>query len=448
MNLSSLQQLVPVVAERALNSIPAGLLIAALAWLLLRPAGRQDSRTRFVVWFSALLMVAVFPFLTGLAASTVSKAVHPEVTLPGFWATAIVGGWMLVALVAACRIAVGLWHLRRLRRSGVAIDPSQLPDSFRQRVAELRGPRSVSICQSPAVQVPTAIGFFKPVILLPEWVLREVSGDELKVILLHELAHLQRWDDWTNLVQKLVRTIFFFHPAVWWIEKRVSLEREMACDDAVLAQTENPQAYAECLVSLAEKSVLRRGLAMAQALVGHARDTSRRLARILDAQPTSRSRKFRPALGVVTMAASVSLVLLPHSPALVGFENNAPPRSITASVADTPRLMPASAAPIKAGTTNISLAATPPEAGPAKAAYKRGQPQPVLAVRHQQPKPSVPALVQTSVPENAPPPQFLFLMQTTQYENGSAITNVYVWRLAFAREGRPAVQEEWIVKSL
>jgi len=65
--------------------------------------------------------------------------------------------------------------------------------------------------------------------------------------LLHEFAHLGRWDDWTNLAQKLVRTIFFFHPAVWWIEKRLSLEREMACDDVVLAETQNPRAYAECL---------------------------------------------------------------------------------------------------------------------------------------------------------------------------------------------------------
>jgi beta-lactamase regulating signal transducer with metallopeptidase domain len=71
---------------------------------------------------------------------------------------------------------------------------------------------------------------------------------------LHELAHLRRYDDWTNLAQKLVKALFFFHPAVWWIEKQVSLEREMACDDAVLAETASPRAYAECLAHLAEKT--------------------------------------------------------------------------------------------------------------------------------------------------------------------------------------------------
>jgi len=89
--------------------------------------------------------------------------------------------------------------------------------------------------------------------------LRELSPEELRVVLLHEFAHLRRWDDWTNLLQKLVRTIFFFHPAVWWIERRLSLEREMACDEAVLAETENPQAYAECLVSLQRKALFGAG---------------------------------------------------------------------------------------------------------------------------------------------------------------------------------------------
>ena len=94
----------------------------------------------------------------------------------------------------------------------------------------------------------------KPVVVVPGWVMQELSADELNQILLHELAHLRRWDDWTNLAQKVVKALFFFHPAVWWIEKRVSLEREMACDDAVIAETASPRAYAECLTHLAERT--------------------------------------------------------------------------------------------------------------------------------------------------------------------------------------------------
>src|SRR5213078_2563160 len=120
-----------------------------------------------------------------------------------------------------------------------------------------------------------------PTVVIPAWLMEELPAAELNQILLHELAHLSRWDDWSNLAQKIVKALFFFHPAVWWIERKVSLEREMACDDAVLAENHSPRAYAECLVHLAEKSVLRRGVALAQAAVGRIRQTTLRVAQIL-----------------------------------------------------------------------------------------------------------------------------------------------------------------------
>ena len=122
----------------------------------------------------------------------------------------------------------------------------------------------------------------KPLVVIPSWAMRELSAAELNTILLHELAHLRRWDDWTNLAQKVLGALLFFHPAVWWIEKKLALEREMACDDLVLAQDCESRAYAECLVSLAEKSLLRRGFALAQAAVGRMRHMSFRVAQILD----------------------------------------------------------------------------------------------------------------------------------------------------------------------
>ena len=111
---------------------------------------------------------------------------------------------------------------------------------------------------------------------------QELSVEELKVVLLHEAAHLQRWDDWTNLTQKVFRAVFFFHPVVWWLEGKLALEREMACDDLVVATTSSPRAYAECLVALAEKSFGRRNLALAQAAVSRVRHTSLRIRQILD----------------------------------------------------------------------------------------------------------------------------------------------------------------------
>ena len=72
--------------------------------------------------------------------------------------------------------------------------------------------------------MPSALGLWSPVIALPDWAFAELPASELAVILRHEFAHVRRWDDWTNLIQKIVRAVLFFHPAVWWIESRLSVE--------------------------------------------------------------------------------------------------------------------------------------------------------------------------------------------------------------------------------
>jgi hypothetical protein len=169
------------------------------------------------------------------------------------------------------------------------------------------------------VRVPAAIGFRNPMIVFPAWTLQELSPEEINVILIHELAHVRRRDDWTNLLQKIVRAVFFFHPAVWWIDTRLSLEREMACDDAVLAETGNPRAYASCLVDLLEKSCARRGWAMAQAAVHRAHEASLRIAQILDPhRPTAtRVRRLAPGLAGIFSVACVGILF--SAPQLVAF---------------------------------------------------------------------------------------------------------------------------------
>jgi len=151
--------------------------------------------------------------------------------------------------------------------------------------------------------------------------MRELPPEDLNVILLHEFAHLRRGDDWTNLIQKIVRSLFFFHPAVWWIENRLSVEREMACDDAVLAQTANPHAYATCLVSLLEKSLAHRGWTMAQAAVHRAHEASLRLAQILNKNRPAATKVWSPALGIAGVFSVLCLVAAPQAPRLVAFDH-------------------------------------------------------------------------------------------------------------------------------
>src|ERR1700758_513401 len=318
--------------ERLLNGVGEGVLIALFAWVLLRMIGRRNAGTRFAVWFCALGAIVLAPFLE---TSTTAPIVHPSaaIVMPREWSWYLFAAWTAIALVGMARVVAGLRHLHVIRKSCVPVETSTLDSAILQAMQDFRSVRGVELCASDAVQIPTAIGFFRPAVVLPSWTLRELSAAELHALVLHELAHLRRWDDWTNLAQKILRALFFFHPAVWWVERRLSLEREMACDDMVLAHTANPRAYAECLVSLAEKNFLRRGLALAQAAVGRMRQTSLRVLQILDARRPNGVRIWKPAPWVVAGFSVACLGVAAHAPKLVAFRDTSTlsPVSLTAS---------------------------------------------------------------------------------------------------------------------
>jgi hypothetical protein len=340
-------------AIQIVNCLVEGTLIAIFAGAVLRAARLRNSSTKFAVWFSALIGIAGLPVLIGISggswahSSPAQPASHAAITLPSFWALCIFVAWAAIAAWLLVGVARGLWHLRVLRRSCVPVDPATLDIHLRETLArsgssengssqsgssENASPRPVALCTSDLVHVPTAIGLVKPAVILPSWVLQELPAHEVNQILLHELAHLRRWDDWTNLAQKLVKALFFFHPAVWWIERQVSLEREMACDDAVVAETASPRAYAECLAHLAEKTVLQRslvhrslaqrGVALAQAALGRIRHTSLRVAQILDGnRQTGTSRSWKPAVSFVAVLAIGSVAWISTAPQLIAFQD-------------------------------------------------------------------------------------------------------------------------------
>ncbi len=289
--------------ERVLNSLPEGLLIALCAWLLLRVMGRQNAGTRYAVWLVALAGVVSLPVLGSLAPAHRSFSVlHSEIAIPAFWAAAFFVLWIAITAFALARVVAGIWQVRQIRRKGTEIPVADLDPSLRDLIAGSKRP--LRLLASEDARVPAVLGFRNPAIVLPAWALHDLSAAELRPVLIHELAHLRRHDDWTNLLQKAARAILFFHPAVWWIDARLSLEREMACDDAVVAATGNPRAYAGCLIDLLERGCARRGWAMAQTAVAHARDASVRIARILRLGPDATTRVGRTAIGV---AASLSL---------------------------------------------------------------------------------------------------------------------------------------------
>jgi hypothetical protein len=217
-------------------------------------------------------------------------------------------------------LSVGLWRLRQIRRQCIEVDLATLDPEIGRILRGFSSRRPVKLCVSGDVTSPAAIGFFQPAIVFPAGLLSQLSVEEIKVIFLHELAHLRRWDDWTNLGQKIVKAVFFFHPAVWWIENRLTLEREMACDDIVLAHTASPRAYASSLISFAEKLRYARGLSLAQSLVSRVCQMSLRVAHILDARRPNRKGLGMPFLGVSAGLLALVLGAVPYTPRVIAFQ--------------------------------------------------------------------------------------------------------------------------------
>jgi len=408
-------------ADRLLFGAVAGTVLAVAVWFLLQLFPRKDSRTSFVVWFSTLLATALLPVL-GLyssANSAAEKVQHAGVTISASWALALFIAWAVIAAAGLARVVLATLQLRKLRKQAVPVNMQELDTELRNLIEEFQQSRSVTLLVSQHLEVPTAIGFRKPAIILPTWVLESTPAEELKYIFLHELAHLSRRDDWTNLAQKILKAVLFFLPSVWWIERKLSLDREMACDDAVLARSGSPLGYAECLARVAERSFLRRQLALAQAAVGRVRQLTARVAMILDPNRPKATGLWKPAIPIVMILTGLSAVPASMAPAFVHFADStskAPMASTTwakpehfSGVPKTP-LMQAHAAdelPVRAVQAAFKTESSDSsnEAAPAKKKSIRPLRQNVAhthTVPVSKPVPSPSLIATASYPEQAP----------------------------------------------
>jgi beta-lactamase regulating signal transducer with metallopeptidase domain len=327
------------------NMLLLGAALTAAALLLTRfmPAG--SSRIRFAVWFLALIATvfsAVAFSLTSLSTSGVIGVSKVAVMLPVRAASYLLATWLVGTTLMMLHIALGLARLRRLRSSAVEVDTESLDPLLRSTMQEVQRSRRVTLCVSDVVRVPAAIGYFRPRVVLPRWAFDEVPPAELNAILLHELAHLRRWDDWTNLAQKVIKAVFFFHPAVWYIESRLALEREMACDDVVLQSNYNPRAYAASLVGLAEKSFLRRGVQLAQAAVSHVAHLKLRIVEILQPERPAKGSGLVAGLSVTLMATTVLLASygMAHAPRWIAFSNTTDTGAVALNAREAPISIP------------------------------------------------------------------------------------------------------------
>ncbi len=256
-----------VAVSALLYGLWQGLIVTLAVGCLLGVARWLNARTRYVIWTTTLLVVftlcwsegwdppdragaariwyrasevsdpempgprkrseaAAFESAPGAGGAKVrehaEQGVAPE--LPGQWPPLVFAVWMLVSLALTTKLILGFRHMRRLKRSARPLS-ARYQHRLRHLYYRSETRRWVRLCSSTRVRTPAATGLFKPVILIPESMLDRLTEAEFDQVVLHELAHLHRLDDWTKLFQALVGCVLFFHPAVWWIARQMDLER-------------------------------------------------------------------------------------------------------------------------------------------------------------------------------------------------------------------------------
>ena len=210
----------------------------------------QDDRSAQVLRSIPLSIVARQSSVSGVSATTTPVPQWPELLRP--WLSWIVGLWALGAGVLVLRLAAGWGVILRLRAQGERPkDPAWSARLDRLR-ARLGVSSPVRLLSSASATVPMVIGWMRPVVLVPAGLLMGLSASQLEAILAHELAHIRRHDYLVNLLQNIVETLFFYHPAVWWVSDQVRREREHCCDDLAAEMCGNALDYARALTALAE----------------------------------------------------------------------------------------------------------------------------------------------------------------------------------------------------
>ncbi len=302
------------------NSLWQGALLSLAVWFVLRHLTRFSAATRLAIWQVTLAVVLLLPALRQLpaiplfeappvarvapSASSPIAASEEPLTVPVHRPLIEVDNHgpaelfaplaAILALLQLLRLAIAYAVLTRWKRKSHPA-PIILPAPLS---------RSVAVRLSSRIGMPMALGYVRPAILLPDSFAASLTPDQLRLVLLHESAHLERRDDWTTLCERLLRAVFFIHPAVYFIGRQLDREREMACDDWVVAHSGSTKPYAEALARVAELTSLSHAPLLA-AGAGRRKEIFARLEALLDS-----ARNRMPAASTPLVLGAGFLLLL------------------------------------------------------------------------------------------------------------------------------------------
>jgi bla regulator protein blaR1 len=261
-----------------IHSLWIGLIVAILAGVIVVCTGKSKANLRYRLFCSLLVLFIitisgvgmyeltgtdVVPIKNSSLISTSDQALSENQSVKFSHALFLDNGlallnqnvgwlfgvWLIFFVFKSAKLVIGLFYIQRIR--SYKIQPVSEEWALKiQEFSDRMGIRKrVGVIQSTLVKVPVALGYFKPLIVLPVGLLFQLPVAQVETIIWHELAHIYRRDYLINILQKMIETIFFFNPAVLWISELIREEREACCDDIVLANVQQKTNYLAALVA-------------------------------------------------------------------------------------------------------------------------------------------------------------------------------------------------------
>lgn len=289
--------IIQAICRTLLHSLWQGLLAATAAGIIILLTQKTKAAIRYNLLSLILVSLVACSFITFLKQPGVLHTSAPESiihssflqqfqqttgTVNAYWLSSgsekfytpliyyadkyagwITGLWMLFFVLHLLRTCAGLHYIHRIRNYQVT-DPG---NEWKQRLLRMKHHlgigKAVAFMESGLVKVPVAVGFLKPMVLIPIGMISLLPAEQVETILMHELAHIRRKDFIINLLQRFTEAFFFYNPFIAWISARIREEREACCDDIVMEHTTDNRSYLEALVSFRELGAPAYGHAMA-----------------------------------------------------------------------------------------------------------------------------------------------------------------------------------------
>ena len=239
---------------------------------------------------------------------TVGAPIRPTAASPQINA-AIVQRALAAIWLIGCITLIAVWCIRWRRVAAIRAVAEPMPhtrevDLLRRLESEAGAARPVPIVVSDSSLEPGVVGLLRPVLVWPRGISDHLSDAQIRTILAHELAHVRRYDNLTAAVHMVVQAVFWFHPLVWWIGSRLTVERERACDESVLQAGTEPDVYAESILKACRFS-LASPMPCVSGVTGS--DLKRRIEDIMTRRTAAALGTSRRLLLIITAAAACLL---------------------------------------------------------------------------------------------------------------------------------------------